>query len=640
MAVDTSQRARRRSLKKLLHIPLFPRTTGLAGKPIPTMGPAPTGPQASLPEDVLRSVVEDMSSGDILSLSLTSKHIRELLVPALYRTVHLRSSAACNSGLRMLALRPELCAHVRKLAVRPNYYLAWPVRDASADEEWVARTIMQLAPALRGLRTFDWDGTEMPPEGLWRTLRSMCPDLKEVLANVGHRPILPDSELFNFRALTTFSLSVRHGLGEHDLFPPHEQLPVRLWTMLEGCPTLAELTLASFSPAARLFDLTPLSSARWPQLASLTLGAFGYDHNFGLAGPPAGFDAFLAVHPALTHLRLAWSFQRWMSPADLPPLALPAGLIDFSGVAQQLGLGGGGALTTLDLMCEPLYEARAPALCTALRGLPALTALELWVHVPDPLASHAELWAALWGAAPGLEDLHFMCTTAFGRKPLAELARALRCLPRLRSFALTKGHRYADESMRASAVRVFKALARRNPSSTTCMGTDCGRGSLVRADTEDADEDVDEEKSDSEPGEMGWEGGREREREVELTQVSVRWARAACRNHLKQQGTYERVAPRSAAAVSGDGTDSPTSPTSRGGVLGGGTRRRSMDDGKGGTEVGDGRGWKGREKDVVEAWERGLRAVGGAFERRYRFALALPSSAPSSSPSSSPSWTS
>ncbi|KAJ7077537.1 hypothetical protein B0H15DRAFT_789607 [Mycena belliarum] len=550
------------------------------------MGPAPTGPQASLPEDVLRSVVEDMSSGDILSLSLTSKHIRELLVPALYRTVHLRSSAACNSGLRMLALRPELCAHVRKLAVRPNYYLAWPVRDASADEEWVARTIMQLAPALRGLRTFDWDGTEMPPEGLWRTLRSMCPDLKEVLANVGHRPILPDSELFNFRALTTFSLSVRHGLGEHDLFPPHEQLPVRLWTMLEGCPTLAELTLASFSPAARLFDLTPLSSARWPQLASLTLGAFGYDHNFGLAGPPAGFDAFLAVHPALTHLRLAWSFQRWMSPADLPPLALPAGLIDFSGVAQQLGLGGGGALTTLDLMCEPLYEARAPALCTALRGLPALTALELWVHVPDPLASHAELWAALWGAAPGLEDLHFMCTTAFGRKPLAELARALRCLPRLRSFALTKGHRYADESMRASAVRVFKALA------------------------------------------------------LELTQVSVRWARAACRNHLKQQGTYERVAPRSAAAVSGDGTDSPTSPTSRGGVLGGGTRRRSMDDGKGGTEVGDGRGWKGREKDVVEAWERGLRAVGGAFERRYRFALALPSSAPSSSPSSSPSWTS
>jgi hypothetical protein len=85
--------------------------------------------------------------------------------------VHLRSSRTCASGLRMLALHPELCAHVRKLAVRPNYYLAWPVRDTAIGDVWVARTIEKLAPSLTALRTFDWDGCEMPPEGLWRALR-------------------------------------------------------------------------------------------------------------------------------------------------------------------------------------------------------------------------------------------------------------------------------------------------------------------------------------------------------------------------------------------------------------------------------------------------------------------------------------
>jgi hypothetical protein len=59
-----------------------------------------------------------------------------------------------------------------------------------------------------------------------------------------------------------------------------------------------------------------------------------------------------------------------------------------------------------------------------------------------------------------------------------------------------------------------------------------------------------------------------------LTQVNVRWARAACRNHLKQEGTYERVF-----------TPAPTR--------------------------------------LLEAWERGLRAIGGAFDRRYRFTLPL-----------------
>jgi hypothetical protein len=71
-----------------------------------------------------------------------------------------------------------------------------------------------------------------------------------------------------------------------------------------------------------------------------------------------------------------------------------------------------------------------------------------------------------------------------------------------------------------------------------------------------------------------------------FTQVSVRWAHAACCHHLKQEGNYEVVVNPRPARLSDLRLRRPAR-----------------------TEV------------VVEAWERGLRAVGGSFERRYRFAL-------------------
>jgi hypothetical protein len=149
------------------------------------------------------------------------------------------------------------------------------------------------------------------------------------------------------------------------------------------------------------------------------------------------------------------------------------------------------------------------------------------------------------------------------QKPLTELARALRLLPKLHTFALTKGHRYADESMRRSALRIFNALA---PSASVTANQNQDQTSSSKTTTDAP--------------------------MPRLTQVSVRWARAACRNHLKQEGTYERVfmpAPARPSDIR--------------------LRRR-----KGGGD---------RDGTTVEAWERGLRAVGGAFDRRYRFTLPL-----------------
>ncbi|KAJ7433620.1 hypothetical protein B0H11DRAFT_2208813 [Mycena galericulata] len=675
MAVEVSSvasRDRRRSLKALLQLPLFPRTSGHAHNAISAVGAL--GPRVSLPEDVLREVVEDMSPADMLNLSLTSSHVRALLIPELYRTMQLRSSRACASGLRMLAKRPALCAHVTKLAVRPNYYLAWPTPDTPLNESWVAEMIRAIAPRLTRLRIFDWDGLEMPRDELWLTLRKSCPELKELYSNVGYEPLDPESELFKFSDLASFSLSVRHGLRDLSPlpFPPPEPLPPQLWTMLlTRCAPLTSLTLTSFSASARLFDLSPLPPARFPLLTALTLGTFGYSPHFALdILPAAPFRAFLAAHPALAYLRVGWNFKRWMSPEDVPSIApdadadadtlLPsteddeyapaAKLTAFSGIIQQLTSPASGtpltltsltALTTLDLMHEPLYAPRFALLLPLLRALPLLRSLEIWVHVAGGGVgvgagagagavgvgdnargrnANARFFGEMCGAAPGLEDLHFMCTTAFGKKPLTDLARALRLLPRLRAFALTKGHRYVDESMRASALRVWRALA-----------VPVSPASHSHASSEPAtDPDLELE-----------------EPRAPLTQVSIRWARAACRNHLKQEGTYERVVVRAVPSAAGftSPTALATAPSSASALVDTSlSRDRKKNGGKGAawrrgvsnTEKGRGREsaggenkntqeWKrdarDRDRVEVEAWERGLRAVGGAFDRQYRFAM-------------------
>jgi hypothetical protein len=113
--------------------------------------------------------------------------------------------------------------------------------------------------------------------------------------------------------------------------------------------------------------------------------------------------------------------------------------------------------------------------------------------------------------------------------------------------------------MRASAVRVFHAV----------NGNPTPRARALTLDDELAPDR--EAATATGPG---------------LTQVSMRWARAACRNHLKQEGTYELAPPCP--------LPSKANAKAKGGTGG---------------------------KEEIEAWERGLRAVGGAFERRYRFVL-------------------
>lgn len=92
-----------------------------------------------------------------------------------------------------------------------------------------------------------------------------------------------------------------------------------------------------------------------------------------------------------------------------------------------------------------------------------------------------------------------MCTTSFGVKPLLSLTEHLPLLPHLRTFSLTKGHKYIrdDSSMLATALRLIRSSKRNSGSSNSAN--------------------------------------------PELRQVNIRWAREKCPNHLKQEGTYDII---------------------------------------------------------------------------------------------------
>ncbi|KAF8635094.1 hypothetical protein AX15_000534 [Amanita polypyramis BW_CC] len=141
----------------------------------------------SVPFDIIVTIAELLCPGDVLSFSLASSAIRHLLLPTLYTSVVLKSSQKCFRTLLMLLAHPDICSYIRKLAVRPNYYLSWPRRDGHLDEDWVADMIARIAPSLVLLNWFDWDGLEMPGDRLWEALRKSCPQLRNISTNLGTR---------------------------------------------------------------------------------------------------------------------------------------------------------------------------------------------------------------------------------------------------------------------------------------------------------------------------------------------------------------------------------------------------------------------------------------------------------------------
>jgi hypothetical protein len=320
-------------------------------------------------------------------------------------------------------------------------------------------------------------------------------NLKSISTNIGRNPLPLRSQLFSFSGLKSFSIIARHGIPSADsaVEVASEHLPEDFWDMiLQRSPDLEELAICTFSPSARLFNFDRIVEGSWRSLHSLTLGSFGYTNDFSL-GPSAlatngKLSEFLKRHNSIKYLRFLWNFRHFMSPdttrLTLPPNCLPA-LNTFIGIYQQLtSIPSPETIETLDLTCEPVYHSRLGSLTPILRGLRNLTSLEIWVHLFDSNRDHTAFFHSIVSSCPKLTDLHFMCTNSFTSRPLKQLVSGLHLLPKLKRFSLTKGHKYLDESMLESAIRILKASPK-------------------------------------------------------VQQINVRWARERCPNHLKQEGNYD-----------------------------------------------------------------------------------------------------
>lgn len=405
--------------------------------------------------------------------------MRSLLMPVLYDNISLGSTNSCESALRMMSERPDVCKWIRKLSIRPNYYLAWPKDDRQIDEHWVAQRIAYIADRgwLHALFVFDWDGRELAPDCLWDALRdgyvvtpfvfisaldatNRCPVLHTVYSNVGYGPIDANSSLFTFRNLRAFSFTIRHGLeasaAERLLSPELEHLPQAMWDMLvDHCPNLQELNVCSFSPTIRLLDVSPVVTGHWPDLKCLVLGCFGYDD----ANPQLELNCdmdtvteWVGKHEKLHVLRFVWSFRRWMSPDDLP--LLPSVPLEFyAGLYQQIPLSSS-SLTTLDLSMEPIADDRVAVLCPILRTLNNLEDLDIWLQVTS-----ADFVGAILGACPKLKAFHYM-STARGDAVKGLEGLLVIHVPLLQTLSLTQGYNFRWR--KGKMVKVAAGIARMN----------------------------------------------------------------------------------------------------------------------------------------------------------------------------------
>lgn len=94
-----------------------------------------------------------------------------MLLPALYASVEYKGPKRCIERLEFLISRPELAHYIRKLILRPSHLLTTS-QSAVEAESSIARAMELLAPNLRSLHTFIWDGLEMPEDRIWATLRA------------------------------------------------------------------------------------------------------------------------------------------------------------------------------------------------------------------------------------------------------------------------------------------------------------------------------------------------------------------------------------------------------------------------------------------------------------------------------------
>ncbi|KAI0342178.1 hypothetical protein BDW22DRAFT_244547 [Trametopsis cervina] len=433
----------------------------------------------SLPPDLLLEIAYHLTErGDRLQFALLSRHVYPRVIPSVYASVVLFGYPQCESTLKMLSDTPALARHVQELIVYPDsespgqpckYEMGAGMCTGASF--LIAKAVMNMD----ALRTFAWHACwGSPVDAMWGSLRGSCKSLKNIHTNFTERLPSPNSPLFMFSGLKSFSLTLKHMFFvQHHDFSDREGFPVysKLWDMLTlNCPDLEALSLES--ELDQLVYARRLLEARWPSLRSLNLGPIKLDV-WG-AEPLLALNAFLEGHPGIENLTLrnisvdlsvlskealpklkhfngSIEHFRTLSARGLPPQNVPFGLNNpqtqfphstLSESLQSLSLG--------ELI--PLRELTPLAVSSMLVGLHALTRLTAVFSLESGYDTNGVL-RTIVSACPQMLHLNLTCTS----KPsfyLEAFSRTLRGLGKLQTLSLTLVKVPGDESMQSGAARI------------------------------------------------------------------------------------------------------------------------------------------------------------------------------------------
>ncbi|KAF8909635.1 hypothetical protein CPB84DRAFT_1431427 [Gymnopilus junonius] len=438
-----------------------------------------------LPTTVFLEIGRQSDLRDVLHLSLCSHRLSKMLAPVLFHTVELKTNKQCKSTLITLAKRPEVMQHIRRLVVRPNS-VEWTDPADEMDEDLVACLIARMADRLRNMEAFEWDGMEMPDDGLWSALKTSCRRLKRIATSVGDDAFNPSSPLWDFDDLRQVSLKVKCRTLDwvSDGLPKPEKLPRKFWAMLlERCPRLEELSIDGPTPSPRIFDIRHVTSGRWPRLRSITLG------DMLLIDPSKGeeqsrkdhasFMAFFIAHPSLKHISLQHGGGSAYFPGAfvLPPSALP-NVHTFGGPLKFVKtLPFPQRLRHLTLTSLHHTPSSFPATFAVLQELRWLESLSIWIDLSFGASIHG-YGSLAYGKRPSMEtlrgqqkydDMQIVKNLLVSRPGLKhlelsyftrptfsvrEFSSILQTAPSLESFVLTKVYKSSEEDMTRSAVRL------------------------------------------------------------------------------------------------------------------------------------------------------------------------------------------
>lgn len=92
-------------------------------------------------------------------------------MPQLYGTVELKTNKQCAT-LEAFLKQPDITRHIHTLIVRPNNMERTPTGDF-LDETFISTVVIRMSSRLPALKSFTWDGVEMPADGLWHNLRKL-----------------------------------------------------------------------------------------------------------------------------------------------------------------------------------------------------------------------------------------------------------------------------------------------------------------------------------------------------------------------------------------------------------------------------------------------------------------------------------